>query len=263
LSRIIVYTVLAVASAAALLFVKDPTVVGLLTGITTGLVIPVIDIWVNHPYGPNIMVGAIRFRRTEVRVSVSYLIRVEFQGKYLLIRGNRFPDQFQPVGGVYKFNPSALEKFRSWGLRSDDFVPIDEVSADDLRIRVLGRHLPSFLKWFESGKNREQGASREFYEELVHNGPLPASLLPKVRFDFRRRHINKLRYSDFVQCHELLVADIYDLVCTEAQVELIRSATTAHESTFVWVEPDRIKRLGAISGQVQTMKISQTAQWLL
>jgi hypothetical protein len=263
LNRISVYTVLAVASATALFFVNNPTAVGLLTGIATGLLIPLIDMWANHPYGLDIMIGAIRFRRTEIRISASYLIRVESQGKYLLIRGSRYPDQFQPVGGVYKFNPSALETFRAWGLRSDDFIPIDEASVDDLRVRISGRHLPSFLKWFESGKNREQGASREFYEELVRNGPLPVSLLPKVRFDFRRRHVNKLRYSEFVQCYELLVADIFDLVCTDTQVEQIRSVTAADESTFAWVDPDRIKRLGAIPGKMQTMKISQTAQWLL
>nr|WP_241158244.1 hypothetical protein [Adlercreutzia sp. ZJ138] len=37
-------------------------------------------------------------------MSAAYLFRIKVGGKYLLIRGNRIKDQYQPVGGVYKGN---------------------------------------------------------------------------------------------------------------------------------------------------------------
>lgn len=263
MGRIGIYLLLALAAVVGLLFFDDPVVIGLLTGVSTGLLIPVIDLWATYPYPWNIYINTVRLRNTDVRISVSYLIRIEVDGRYLLIRGSRFPDQFQPVGGVYKFNPSAIEKFRSWNLTSDNFIPIDKVSEDDLRVRVKGRYLLSFVKWFDSGKNREQGAFREFYEELVIGGGLPPSIFAGLRFDFRRRHINKIRYSDHAQSHELLIADIFDAICSDSQGEQLKSFTSCDPSRYAWVDSDRIRRLGGVPGQVPTISIARTATWLL
>ncbi|PZS24308.1 MAG: hypothetical protein DLM60_00615 [Pseudonocardiales bacterium] len=263
MSRISIYLLLILASAVALFFVHDPVVVGLLTGVSTGLLIPIIDLWATHPYPWNVYIHTVRLRNSDVRISASYLIRIEVDGRYLLIRGSRYPDQFQPVGGVYKFNPSAIEKFRSWNLQSDNFIPIDKVSEDDLRVRVKGRYLLSFLKWFDSGRNREQGAFREFYEELIVSGGLPLSILTDLRFDFRRRHINEIRYSDYAQSYELLIADIFDAVCSDSRGDQLRSATSYDTSKYVWVDGDRIRRLGAVPGQAPTISIARTATWLL
>ena len=40
-----------------------------------------------------------------VRLSCAYLFRIRYNNKYLLIRGNRI-DQYQPIGGVYKYYDS-------------------------------------------------------------------------------------------------------------------------------------------------------------
>ena len=44
----------------------------------------------------------IRYREKNIRLSFSYLFRIEVDGKYLLVRGHRMNNQFQPIGGVYK-----------------------------------------------------------------------------------------------------------------------------------------------------------------
>ena len=118
MTRIVIYLLLSVTTALALLVVKDPVSVGLLTGISTALIVSVVDMWGSHPYGPKLLFSALRFRNTWIRVSVSYLVRIEHKGRFLLIRGSRYPDQFQPVGGVYKFNPSAVSLFNKWGVKA-------------------------------------------------------------------------------------------------------------------------------------------------
>ena len=40
-----------------------------------------------------------------IRLSCAYLFRIRYNNKYLLIKGNRI-DQYQPVGGVYKYYDS-------------------------------------------------------------------------------------------------------------------------------------------------------------
>lgn len=260
--RLLIYIVLCISSALALLIFNDPVMVGLLTGVSTALLIPIIDMILNHPYGIRFLYQSFKLRNQPVRISASYLIRIEHRGRYLLIRGNRYPDQFQPVGGVYKFNPSALSVLRKLRVQSDDLIPIDDVSSDDLRIRVEGRFLPSFLRWFVSGEGRENGPFREFYEELVLEGPLP-SKFANIRFDFVRRHVNPIRYSPYAQSHELLVADIYEAVVDDVTRREIEALTEANPESFLWLSADRIRRRGAVPGEAQTIKVASTCEWIL
>ena len=44
----------------------------------------------------------------KIRLSCAYLFQIKQDGKYLLIKGNRI-EQYQPVGGVYKYYNSFNE----------------------------------------------------------------------------------------------------------------------------------------------------------
>ncbi|WP_154697349.1 hypothetical protein [Lentzea guizhouensis] len=261
--RIAAYLILAIASAVALIWVREPIKVGLFTGIATALLIPLIDMIANHPYNFRLLYDCFRLRKQEVRVSLSYLIRIEQQGKYLLIQGKRYPDQYQPVGGVYKFNKSAMDNLNKLSVRADSLIPIDSVSSDDLRIRVPGKNLLTFLNWFKSGKNREVGAFREFSEELLSEGPLKAQDFLDVRFDYVKQHVNKIRFSEHAQAYELIIADIFDIVCTDAQRAEIMKLGENQDSKFICVDAERIKRRGAVSGEAHALTIAPTAQWFL
>ncbi len=111
-----------------------------------------------------------------------------------MIRGGRFPTQFQPVGGVFKVAATGRGKLVELGA-ADDLIPLDTASADDLRIRLEGCRLVSFLKWFESGQGRETSPWREFQEELVASGLVPAHLFPNI-FHEKLWDVRKFRWSE-------------------------------------------------------------------
>jgi hypothetical protein len=262
--RLIAYVVLILAASVALLFVRGEVMVALLTGFITGCAIPIIDaVFQNWKY-LRIVVACVRYYRTHVRISASYLFRIERGGKYLLVRGGRYPNQFQPIGGVYKFHDSARPIFRSWKVETDDLIPVDISSKDDLRIRVEGRHLLRFFKWFESGKNREIGPNRELYEELIEPHLPPEKFLYTAN-DFLERRVEKIRFSNFANSRELLIADVYELVPTIDQaVELDGLATHASgEGNLIWATADEIRRRGAKPGRTQNYQISSTSRWTI
>ncbi|HEY0691347.1 MAG TPA: hypothetical protein VGD71_20195, partial [Kribbella sp.] len=182
--------------------------------------------------------------RTPVRVSVSYLFRIKIDGDYLLIRGSRHRTQFQPVGGVYKVHPAGLTFLSSLERMDDGYLPPDGRNADDLRFRIPGKNLVKFLAWFEAARDRELSPWREFCEELVTAGRVNAADFPFVDYDFVRRQINPIRFSDPAQCHELLIADIYEPVLTAVQEKALRELKLGKPSQdLVWVQSHAIERL--------------------
>ena len=92
-----------------------------------------------HGQGMKLWMQHIQYWSQDVRLSISYLFRLEVDGKYLLVKGNRLKSQFQPVGGVYKFYAEAKPNLEKWKYRPDTKMGnIDE--TDDLRIFIRGRY---------------------------------------------------------------------------------------------------------------------------
>ncbi len=265
MARLAIYVSLAILAVLSLFFVNNPIPVALLSGVATGLAVPAIDAAAANGRYLRLLWPSIRYFGSEVRVSISYLYRIEDRGQYLLVQGQRLPDRYQPVGGVYKFNPSARGLLQNWGVRTDDLIPIDEVSQDDLRIRIAGRNLIPLVRWFESGRSRESGPWREFYEELVKTGILSPDHFPHVVADYVRRHFTRIKYSPFSQCQELLIADIYELVPTDSQRAHLRSLTSGSptSSRYIWADAELIKRRGTVPGKPHDKKIAVTAEWTL
>ncbi|MBC3842368.1 hypothetical protein GXW82_25795 [Streptacidiphilus sp. 4-A2] len=158
--RVAVYFCLAVSLAAASFFIKNPVWFNLAIGASSGLSIPFFESIVNNLTAIRYIYYSLRFYGVDVRISTSYLFRVKIDGRYLLIRGRRFPDQFQPVGGVHKVSFSGRQFLAGIGAVDDDLVPIDQHSADDMRIRIKGRYLLSFYNWFKSREGREDHRAR-------------------------------------------------------------------------------------------------------
>jgi hypothetical protein len=262
--RLLVYAALVIASLVSLAFIRGEIAIGLLTGTITAFGLPIVDVTVSNFRYACLAFSSLLHYKKRVRVSISYLFRIEINEVYLLVRGSRYSDQFQPVGGVYKFNPSARTIFRQWSVETDDFIPIDDVSRDDLRIRIPGKHLLRLVRWFETGKNREVGPLREFHEELVQSGYLSADKFAYVRFDFVERQIKRIRYSDYAQSYELLIADVYDVVPNVDQHrELERLQSDSETSDLLWATAERIRRRGAIPGNPHSDRIATTAEWTL
>jgi hypothetical protein len=178
MKRVIAYGIVFVVSVSILPFLDpDDGAFAVLSGIAIGFLIPLVDSALTMGMPLRIAFYSATRSRTKIRVSASYLFRIKIDDQFFLVKGSRY-DQFQPVGGVYKLHESARGALASMHVQDDDFVPIDSVSRDDLRIHLPGSKLTSFVRWFESEKGRETGAWREFCEELVLSGSVAADLSP-------------------------------------------------------------------------------------
>jgi len=221
-----------------------------------------IDFWADNIKHLNIILIAIRYRNKFIRLSVSYLFRIKIDDKYLLIKGSRFP-QYQPVGGVFKRYQSSVSFFQNIHALDDNLIPIDKDSKHDLRIRVKGRYLLDFMKWFEDRKNREVCSWREFYEELIKSNLLPGGLFPYVNYQFIKYYMHPIRYSDFSQSHEILMAEIYEVILDKEQEEFLRDTIQTGLPDCIWVTEEEILRRGAVPGENYTSVISEHSRWVI
>ncbi|MFJ4887418.1 hypothetical protein [Streptomyces sp. NPDC088731] len=244
-------------------FIGNSTVVNMTAGFSVGMLLPVVDeIGRNRDRIRHIWYS-LRYRNRSIRVSTSYLFRIQIDGKYLLIRGLRYPNQFQPVGGVHKVSPQGSSVLAAMGVMGDDLIPIDPASDRDIRVRVSGRNIVSFFRWFDSRFGREDSPWREFQEELIASGILPSSAFPHIMHNYIRRDVDKIRYSAYADSLEILVADVYELIPNRDQEEALRRTMAGGHLDIRWVTAQQIQRRGAIPGQPQAIEIAAHARRLL
>ena len=160
-------------------------------------------------------------------------------GKYFLIKGKRF-DQFQPVGGVFKRYPSSELFFKSINALDDNLIPIDAKSDGDLRVRVMGSELINFLKWFYSMNGREICGWREFYEELISTNLFPKNIFPYISYQHIRRYSHPVRYSNYAQSQEILIAEIYELIPTPQQEKILLEMVNSNSQEYIWADSEQI-----------------------
>jgi len=55
----------------------------------------------------------------KIRFSISYLYKTKIGNQYLLIKGKNI-EQYQPIGGVYKYKHSFQEKAQEWNVTFED-----------------------------------------------------------------------------------------------------------------------------------------------
>src|SRR5205823_5005706 len=91
------------------------------------------------------------------------------------------------------------------------------------------KNLIEFLKWFESRKNRELDPWREFTEELIEPGLLPAEPFRHIKYVFVRKHQEGILRSPVFAEDEFRYADIFELRPeNDAQREAIRDLINHH-----------------------------------
>lgn len=206
------------------------------------------------------------YRNKRIRVSVSYLIRVKIGEKFLLVKGEKI-NQWQPVGGVYKTFKDTESALSDLLVKYDDeSTPHRPGCERDLRITLPRRNIIKFIRWFESGKEREVGPWREFYEELIETNILPQKEFHFIFARFIRRHRTPIHYSPHFNQDEILVADIYELVPTEDQCAALHSLSDAGENQkFIMLELDSLKRCGFDKKTKSSLAIplSETVTWTI
>jgi hypothetical protein len=204
-----------------------------------------------------------KYRKEKIRFSISYLFKIKVDDKYLLVKGKRVPGQFQPVGGVFKRFRESYYALSKLDVTDDDNIPIDDVSIDDLRIKLPARNTVSFLKWYNSQLGREVSPYREFQEELIRTEILKHSDFPYVNYIHRKRHMTKIHYSEHFKCYEILIAEIFDLKPSEEQLSILKTLVGITSDEFIWAKQDLIERKGVTPGQTNSFTISETAIWTI
>lgn len=182
----------------------------------------------------------LKYYKKEVRLSFSYLFRIQVDGKYLLVKGNRLKNQYQPVGGVYKYYTEAKPVLESFNYKSDVKMG-NAKETDDLRIFIKGKYLLSFMNWFLAMKDREYDPIREFKEELIETGLLSKEKFEKLVYRKVNVHNKGVRYSKYMQCEEFVYADIFELKLTEEQEQEIRNAVKKRPELLCLATVDELK----------------------
>jgi len=176
----------------------------------------------------------------DIRLSFSYLFRIEVDGKYLLVKGKRLKTQYQPVGGVYKYYDEAKQILESFHFYPDIKMG-NTTETDDLRIYIKGKYLLNYMEWFKSMRDREYDPTREFKEELIVPKLLPADIFSK--FDYRKiyTHDKGVEFSTFTQCNEIVYADIFEIKLSDSQKAAIRHAVEQHSDLLCLATAEELK----------------------
>lgn len=263
MSRLFAYLILMLTAGTTSFFIGNPVAVNMTAGLSVGLLIPLIDEFAQNRSQIRHIWYSIRYRRKAIRVSTSYLFRITIDGKYLLIRGSRYAQQFQPVGGVHKVSPQGSSALSAMGVTNDDLIPVDPASYGDIRVRVPGNMIARFFRWFESREGREDSPWREFQEELIATGLVSSENFPHIMHNYLRREVDPIRYSEYADSLEILVADIYELIPNRDQENELRQLAASGHPDLAWVSGQQIRRRGAIPGEPQTIEIAAHARRVL
>lgn len=261
--KLFIYLVVAVVALIIVSLFANPVIESLALGVAGGIIVLLVDTIVSHLKWLRYMWWSIRYFNRTIRLSISYLYRIKIGDTYFLVRGQRIKNQFQPVGGVYKRLNNSDSLFMSIGALDDDLFPIDESSKNDLRIRIKGRHLLRFIRWFSSEEGRESSPWREFYEELVETEIVPGKMFPYLFTKKIKQHVSGICWSDYVQSLELFIADIYEPVLNEDQYAAISKLSENSSDKYVFATEEQVKRLGIIPKKNTSANISRTASWVI
>lgn len=203
----------------------------------------------------------VRHRGKLLRFSMSYLVRIKVDNKYVLIMGKRVK-RFQPVGGVYKCLHQSITQLEKLGVGADEGIPLDEDTEGDLRIMVPAENAVTFLNWFQSEEGREYGPWREFYQELIETKLLPTTRFRFVMFRKVKQHQTPILWTKHFGCYEIRVADIFEADLTDDQIQAFREALTNYPANLRSFNEGELCTEG-VAAENQTANITDSAKWLL
>lgn len=122
------------------------------------------------------------FKSKKIRISAAYLFRIVIDNKYLLVKNPKISNQYQPIGGVYKYFSSFSKIYNEYEITTEKNSLFFE--EGDLRVYVKNNNVVKFIKWFKKGENREINVIREFVEEVVEKGILTLNSINEIEIEF-------------------------------------------------------------------------------
>lgn len=257
----------AVVAAGGLIDHNDPmsvVSVVLLGVLSSAIVTAAVALIVNRKRIPIDLRYRVLYRKSRVRISMASVLRVECDGRYLLVANLHRPGSFAPLGGVYKYYDSARERLDELEFVGQSHSPTGHRDLKaDLRGFVPAKQLAAFVKWFEGARDRETNAlDRELQEELAEAG-LP-ELVPFARgLSYRfirtvKEHRRTVSGTDYAQLRRI---DVYEPIGDEKGRRFVRAVCGASEdcASLTLVTSDQITRGRDDRGQL----LASHTQYLL
>lgn len=203
----------------------------------------------------------LQIKRQPLRISFSALVKIKLDKEYLLVKSARITDQWQPVGGVYKFFDE--NKTEELGLRDDKMYkdsPKNEFRLEFPHEKVLNAF--KLEKWFYEKTGREITPHREFYEELIKTGTLDKELFAVLNFKF----LNSERiysYSEHFKKQELKIFEIFEFIPTPEQLKAIQTLKDSKNQAVVFLDQDTIERHGVKTPSTEEYRVGSHTQYVL
>lgn len=95
-------------------------------------------------------------------------------------------------------------------------------------------------------------------------GILSESVFRHIKYDRIRRRYSELRFSDWAQSKELLIADVVELLPNESQLVELRALLATSDPRILWANENQIRRRGAVDEAAsQATRIAETATWTI
>jgi len=180
--------------------------------------------------------------RKRIRLSYSYLYRIQFGGRYLLVRDGQGRNQYQPVGGVYKYDSEHVDLEDLFEGIPDGVFGTTPNLSDDLRIIISTKKLEKFNEWFSSNEGRENifDLGREFREELVDNGILDRELFKTIKY----KYVGSLAqesFNDTLRIDQIRHFDIVTLKPANAQRTYFMDMNSRESYDYIFATKEEIE----------------------
>lgn len=202
----------------------------------------------------------IRIQGGKLRVTFAALVRIKVNSDYLLIKSKRIADQWQPVGGVYKFFDQS--KVNELNLRSD--TGFKKTESNEFRLTFPSEHIFNALKlmkWFESQQGRETSPHREYKEELLDSNLLTGDQFANPNFEYLcRKYV--LSFAQKFSVWELKIFEIFELKMNVEQVQSLKKLVDAQSGSLLLLDQKYIESAGFVDDS-KDYKVGDQTKYIL
>jgi len=202
-------------------------------------------------------------KKKQIRLSYSYLFRIQVNGNYLLVKDAQGRDQYQPVGGVYKYDSEKLDLEELCDGVYDNVFNGEENLTDDLRIIVSKKKLKKFTNWFKTGILRENltNLGREFKEELIDSNIIDKNLFSTINYEYIGSTTQK-SFNQDLGMEQIRHFDIVKLTLTFPQSKHLSKLISKQSDKYIFATKDHIER-GCIQYCGKRYKIANHSKLIL
>ena len=198
-----------------------------------------------------------------IRVSASYLYNIQLnENLYFLVKSER-RNQYQPVGGCYKYFDEASMFLQSIGaIPEKKSNGVD--SLMDLRLLVPADCLQEFVDWYQSGLGRETTYDREFNEEVVQDlvDEKNQQLFDDIKATKQKEGSFDIFYDEEKQILTIKPMDIVSINLSDAQKQCLKNACYSNPEKCIIASREEIEQGYKIVGS-QKVKIGSHTKNIL